>query len=562
MKIPFTSLSLVRAERRHSVEDPRTPLASAIENLMEFYGSGPTTSGQRVNATTALQLTAVFACVRVLAESVASVPLVIYRRKGSGKERAPEHPAYNVLHDRANTEQSSFMWRETIMGHLALRGNTYSEKEYDGAGRLVGLWPITPDRVSVERKNGVKQFQIDGGQKTLTAEQILHIPGLGYDGLVGYSPITVAREAISLGLAAQEHGARFFSNGATTSGALEHPGRIGPDAIKNLRASFTERHVGSSNAHKPIILEEGMKWHQLSVSNVDSQFLETRKFQISEIARVFRIPPHLIGDLDRATFSNIEQQSIDFVVHTLRPWLVRIEQALNWELFDEGERKEYFCEFNVDGLLRGDSAARSSFYTSLFNIGVLSVNDIREKENMNPVDDGDKRFVPMNMTSLDKAGEESVAPKPKLVPDDEDEDDRSIAAFAPMVRDVLERALFREATAAKRAAKRGADGFRSWISDYQSEQAEYLTRSLMPVVQGISAGRAPNDVDLSIVRGMVMAEIAKTVTAYRALANDPTEKAVTDALDAVSNGLDAAAREITARMIGLLQTTPQERKAA
>lgn len=562
MKIPFTDWTL---ERRHylSPENPRNPLPAAIESLIEFYGGGQSNSGQRVNPTTALQLTAVFACVRVLAESVASIPLVIYRRTSGGKDRATEHPAYGVLHDRANDEQSSFMWRETIMGHLALRGNTYSEKEYDGAGRLIGLWPITPDRVTVARKEGVKTFTIEmnGGRKSLTAREILHIPGLGYDGMVGYSPITVAREAIGLGLAAQEHGARYFTNGANPSGVLQHPGRLGPDALKNLSTSWSEQQGGNRNAHKPAILEEGMTWHQLSVTNKDSQFLETRKFQINEIARIYRIPPHMIGDLDRATYSNIEQQSIDFVVHTLRPWLVRIEQALNWELFEESERKEYFCEFNVDGLLRGDSAARSNYYASMFNIGALSINDILEKENMNHVENGDKRFVPLNMVPLDKAGAEPEPPRPALVPDN-DGGDRAITAFVPMVRDVLERALFRETTAAKRAAKRGADGFGAWIADYQAEQAEYLTRSLMPVVQGIAVGRVPTDADLHFVRGMVMAEVAKTATAYRALANDPTEKAVSDALEAVSNGLDAAAKEITARMVGVLLTTPEQRKAA
>lgn len=567
-------------ERRHNIEDPRTSLSAGIQAIIDFYGGGPSQSGQRVTPMTAMQLPVVYACVRVLAESVASIPLVVYRRTGKGKERATEHPVYRVLHDRANADQPSFAWRETIMAHLSLRGNAFSEKEYDGAGRLIGLWPISPDRVTVARTNGVKVFQIDGVQRPLTAEQIMHVPGLGFDGLVGYSPLQMAREAIGLGLAAQEHGAKFFTNGANPGGVLEHPGRLGTDAINNLRVSWAERHGGSGNSHKPAILEEGMKWHQLSISNRDSQFLETRKFQSTDIAGIFRVPPHMVGNLDRATFSNIEQQSIDFVVHTLRPWCVRIEQVLNWELFDESEREEFFCEFNVEGLLRGDSAARGAFYTQMFNVGVLSVNDIREKENLNPVEGGDQRFVPLNMISLDKAGQPEPKPEaesekkspPKLAdpkqyydPDQEpNENERAMAAFQPMVRDVLERALFREMTAAKRAAKKGAAAFRAWIPEYETEQSEYLVRSLMPVMSGVAAMidcRAVTDTDADFIHGLALAETRKAAAAYRSLEH-PTEAVVGDMLDRVTASLDATAAIIVSRLVGAVTVTPEERKAA
>lgn len=549
-------------ERRHNIEDPRTSLSAGIEALIDFYGGGPTNSGQRVNATTAMQLPVVYACVRVLAESIASIPLIVYRRVGKGKERATDHPAYRVLHDRANADQPSFAWRETSMAHLALRGNAFSEKEYDGAGRLIGLWPISPERVTVARKGGVKVFTIDGVQKPLTAKEIMHVPGLGFDGLVGHSPISMAREAIGTGLAAQEFGARFFTNNANPGGVLEHPGKLGPDALKNLRASWADRHGSPANAHKPAILEEGMKWHQLSISNRDSQFLETRKFQSTDIAGIFRVPPHMVGNLDRATFSNIEQQSIDFVVHTLRPWCVRIEQVLNWELFDESEREDYFCEFNVDGLLRGDSAARGAFYSQMFNLGAFSVNDIREKENMNPVDGGDKRFVPLNMQALESAGAKPVEPKPQFV--EEDEAERALAAFQPMVRDVLERALFREMTAAKRAAKKGGTVFRAWLTEFETEQADYLARSLMPVVTGIAAsidGRTISDADADFVHGLALAETRKASAAYRSL-EQPTEAVVSDMLDRVTASLDSTASSIVSRLVGAFTVSSEERKAA
>lgn len=560
-----------RPVERRNLEDPRVGLNAGINALIESWGGGPSHSGQRVNQNSALQLTVVWACVRVLAESVASIPLVVLKRVGNkGKERAVGHPVYSVLHDRANTDQPSFMWRENVMAHLALRGNSYCEKEYDNRGRLIGLWPIAPDRVTVKRVNGVKMFEVNvnGQAVPLTSREIMHVPGLGYDGLVGYSPLHVAREAIGAGLAAQEYAARFFDNNASPGGVLEHPGKLGPDALKNLRASWADRHSGAANSNKPAILEEGMKWHQLSISNRDSQFLETRKFQINEICRMYRVPPHLVQDLDRATFSNIEQQSIDFVVHTLRPWLVRIEQVLNWELFDEAERKEYFCEFNVDGLLRGDSAARGAFYTQMFNVGVLSVNDIREKENLNPVEGGDQRFVPLNMISLEKAGQPE--PKPEAKPDavpvvvEEDENERAMAAFQPMVRDVLERALFREMTAAKRAAKKGAAAFRAWLPEYETEQAEYLVRSLMPVMSGVAAmidGRTVTDTDADFVHGLALAETKKAAAAYRSLEH-PTEAVVGDMLDRVSASLDATAAIIVSRIVGAVTVTPEERKAA
>lgn len=555
-------------ERRHNIEDPRTSLTAGIQAIIDFYGGGPSNSGQRVTPVTAMQLPVVYSCVRVLAESIASIPLVVYRRVGKGKERASEHPVYRVLHDRANEDQPSFAWRETIMAHLALRGNAFSEKEYDGAGRLIGLWPISPDRVAVARKDGVKVFTVDGVQRPLTAREIMHVPGLGFDGMVGYSPLHMAREAIGLGLAAQEHGARFFTNGANPGGVLEHPGRLGPDALNNLRASWADRHNGTANSHKPAILEEGMKWHQLSISNRDSQFLETRKFQSTDIAGIFRVPPHMVGNLDRATFSNIEQQSIDFVVHTLRPWCVRIEQVLNWELFDESERAEFFCEFNVDGLLRGDSAARGAFYTQMFNLGALSVNDIREKENMNPVEGGDKRFVPLNMQLLEGAGAkpEEPVPEPRKPVEEPASDDaeRALHAFQPMVRDVLERALFRETTAAKRAAKKGPIAFRTWLTEYESEQSGYMVRALVPAVRGIAAmvgGGELTDADMQFVRGLALAEVQKAAAAYRSV-EQPTEALIGDMLAHVADSLDATATDITIRLVGAITITAEERKAA
>jgi HK97 family phage portal protein len=477
---------------RRSLENPRISLSDP--EAWEIFGGTKTSSGQRVNETTALGLVAVFACVRVLAETVGSMPLVVYKRlKGGGKERATDHPNHQVLHDRANSEQTSMQWRETGMGHLGLRGNAFSEKVYDGRGRLAELIPIRPDRVQVERVGGAKQFQIDvgGRRRTFTPRDIMHVPGLGYDGLVGYSPVTVAREALGLALAAQEHGATYFDNGAEPGGVLQHPQQLSKPAQDRLRASFESRHKGSANAHRVFIAEEGMTWQSVGMSNRDSQFLETRKFQLGEIARLYRVPPHLIGDLERATFSNIEQQSIDFVVHTIRPWLVRWEQVLNWELFTARERQEFFCEFNVEGLLRGDSAARGEFYTKLFGVGALSVNDIREKENLNPVPGGDKRFVPLNMVDLEKAGE-AQAPTPAPAPDSGARATQLVAAQEPLVVDALGRLLRKESQAARRAlekaqAARSLIPFTEWIEAFYPEHGATAVRTLDPIVRAAAA---------------------------------------------------------------------------
>jgi HK97 family phage portal protein len=549
----------VLTERR-SLENPRYSLFDT--ELWEALGAGSAKSGVSVTTSTALQITAVLACIRVLGEGVGSLPLIVYRRrKSGGKDRATDHRNYELLHDRPTPELPSLVWREILMAHLGLRGNAYVEKELDGAGRPIALWPISPDRVSVERIRGVKVFNVDvnGQKKPLTAETIMHIPGLGYDGLVGYNPIAIARDALGLAIAAQDHGSYYFQNSAEPSGALEHPGKLSKEAAAKLKASWNAAHSGDKR-NGTAVLEEGMKWQQLGVSNRDSQFLETRKFSVAEIARIYRVPPHMIGDLERATFSNIEQQSTDFVVNTLRPWLVRWEQVLNWELFSPAERREYFCEFNVDGLLRGDSAARGEFYTKMIGTGVVTINEAREKENLNPVEGGDKHFVPLNMTTLDKAGEATPKPAPAAAPaapKPDDDAQRAVAAFTPMVRDVLERAQFRERQAATRAAKKGRASFLAWVAETEDEQVDYLARALAPIAQGVSTmlgADAPG-----IARRIATAEVASHSRAYRSLA-EPTEELVSAIFDLTS--IDDTARSITAQIIGAFALTPDERKAA
>ena len=371
---------------------------------------GGTTSGKAVNERTAMQTSAVYACVRILAESVAGLPLHVYERTANGsKSTKPSHPLYRLLHDEPNREMTSFVFRETLMSHLLLWGNAYAQIIRDGRGFPIALYPLLPDRMAVDRNESgelVYTYQSDKGQVKLRRENVLHIPGLGFDGLIGYSPIAMAKNAVGLALATEDYGAAFFANGANPGGVLEHPGVIKPEQADRLRESWQSQ-FGGANAHKVAVLEEGLKFHQMSIPPEQAQFLETRKFQINEIARIFRVPPHMVGDLEKSSFSNIEQQSLEFVKYTLDPWVVRWEQSLQQVLILPSEKATIFIKFNLDGLLRGDYQSRMQGYSTGIQNGFMSVNDVRGLEDMNLLtaeEGGDLHFVNGNMVKLADVG--------------------------------------------------------------------------------------------------------------------------------------------------------------
>ncbi|WP_392654937.1 phage portal protein [Dehalococcoides sp. THU4] len=371
---------------------------------------GGTTSGKAVNERTAMQTSAVYACVRILAESVAGLPLHVYERTANGsKSTKPSHPLYRLLHDEPNREMTSFVFRETLMSHLLLWGNAYAQIIRDGRGFPIALYPLLPDRMAVDRNESgelVYTYQSDKGQVKLRRENILHIPGLGFDGLIGYSPIAMAKNAVGLALATEDYGAAFFANGANPGGVLEHPGVIKPEQADRLRESWQSQ-FGGANAHRVAVLEEGLKFHQMSIPPEQAQFLETRKFQINEIARIFRVPPHMVGDLEKSSFSNIEQQSLEFVKYTLDPWVVRWEQSLQQALILPSEKATIFIKFNLDGLLRGDYQSRMQGYSTGIQNGFMSVNDVRGLEDMNLLtaeEGGDLHFVNGNMVKLADVG--------------------------------------------------------------------------------------------------------------------------------------------------------------
>ena len=356
-------------------------------------------SGVEVDEETALKISAVYACVKVISETVASLPLNLLKELTNGdSEKAKQHPLYTILKDTPNSEMSSFTFREMQMTNLLLWGNAYSLIKRNKQGQIVELYPLKSKNMKVERDavtNKIKYIYTNnkGISTTYTPKQVLHIPAFTFDGVLGVSPITYAREAMGLALATEEFGARFFGNGARPGGVLEHPGTIkDPD---KLRDSWNKVYQGTANSHKVAVLEEGMKYHEIGMSPEDSQFLQTRSFQLTEICRIFRVPPHMIGDLSRSTFSNIEHQSIDFVVHTIRPWLVRWEQAIMRSLLNDEERTIYYPKFNVDGLMRGDFTTRMSGYAIARQNGWLSANEIRALEDLNkiPADQGGDLYL-------------------------------------------------------------------------------------------------------------------------------------------------------------------------
>lgn len=378
---------------------------------------GGSTAGKAVNERSAMQMTAVYACVRILSEAIAGLPLHLYEYGCDGsKAKAVEHPLYFLLHDEPNKEMTSFVFRETLMTHLLLWGNAYAQVIRNGKGEVIALYPLMPNRMEVNRTDkGQLYYQyttssddaptVEGSTAVLMPEDVLHIPGLGFDGLVGYSPIAMAKNAIGLAIATEEYGAKFFANGAAPSGVLEHPGTIKDP--QRVRDAWMSQFSGSRNAGKVAVLEEGMKYTPISISPEQAQFLETRKFQINEIARIFRVPPHMVGDLEKSSFSNIEQQSLEFVKYTLDPWVIRWEQSLQRTLLSSEEKKRYYFKFNLEGLLRGDYASRMTGYATARQNGWMSANDIRELENLDRIPaelGGDLYLINGNMLPLGNAG--------------------------------------------------------------------------------------------------------------------------------------------------------------
>jgi HK97 family phage portal protein len=364
-------------------------------------GGGKTGSGVVVSQQTSLTIAAVYTCVRILAESVAGLPLILYRRDGRNKVRATDHPLYSLLHDSPNDNTTSFEFREQLQGYLGLSGNGYALIERDARGvvsELIQLasHDVTP-RVALDGRTMF--YDVNNVGTNLPSRRILHLKAFSLDGLIGLSPIAYARETLGLSLAAEGYASRVFESDATPKGALTLPTKLDGPGMKTLRDSWNETH---RNKREIAILHSGMQYAQIGMSGEDIQYIESRKFSKLEIACLFRIPPHMLAELEKSSFSSIEQQGIDFIVHCLRYWLIRWEQRLNHQLLLPEERGEYYFEFLVDALSRGDLKARYEAYNIGRNGGWLSANDILEKENSNTIDGGDVYLQPLNMASVTK----------------------------------------------------------------------------------------------------------------------------------------------------------------
>lgn len=467
-------------ERRASLENPASSLSS-----INWPDSGSrTAAGVSVTEEKALAIAAVWRAVKICTECIGTMHFLLYTRMQRGKEEAIGNPLYRLLRDRPNLEMSSTQYWESVQAHIELWGNHYSEIEYRNNGTVAGLWPLMPDRTWPERQNGEKVYKtrLPSGQMVeLPAYRVLHIPGFGYDGMVGKGTIAVARESLGYTLAVRQYGAAYYGNGARVSGVLSHPETLSPEARTNIRGDWERMHQGLSNAHRVAILEEGVTFTETSFSPEDSQFLDTQRFGVQEVARWFGVPLHMLMDNSMSPASNVGQAALDWVMHGVRPRAVRIEKAVNWDIVPQGQ---LFAEFRLLDLLRGDDATRSQYYRELFNIGVMSQNDIREAENMNAVEGGDTYFVPLNMVPVDRAinPPELTAPAP-TEPTVGRMRGLLERQYRTLVTDAVQRGFRREFMAATEARKKGPDAFRKWRADFHAKHVDYVVRQVLPVLQ-------------------------------------------------------------------------------
>jgi HK97 family phage portal protein len=397
-------VTVLRSLYAATLESPTMPISSP--NIMEFLGGDASpASGKKVTEEGILGLPAVWRAINVISGSCASLPLHAYKPGADSRERLTSGQAATLL-EEPHPDMTPFELWETVYAHIGLWGNAYLQLLRDEHGRIAELWPIHPGRVKVGRTSdaGTKVFLVDGKltYREFTSRnrsgQILHIPGFGYDGVCGVSPVRAARMGLGLALAAEEYGARLFGSGSLATGILQSEQRLTQDQADAIQARWRAKRTGLSSSHEVIVLDSGAKFHQLSIPPADAQFLESRRFQVTEIARMFGVPPHMLMDTEKSTSwgTGIEQQSIGFVVFTLRPWLIRVEQRVSRLLRPEAA----YAKYSVEGLLRGDSTQRATFYQAMWNLGVFSTNEIRALEERPPVENGDTRYRPLNMGEL------------------------------------------------------------------------------------------------------------------------------------------------------------------
>jgi HK97 family phage portal protein len=549
--------SLFQSKTLEERAAPQRQHPSADIDWAEFLGAASRTAGLPApSVESAMTMPAVYACVRVLAETVASLPLITYRtRPDGGRERAGDLPLARLLARRPNPEMTAFELEELLTSHCAQWGNGYAFLELDRRGQVTALWPLRPDRTQPVRRNGELQYRYrmdDGQEVVIPAWQVHHRRGLSGDGIVGYSPVRVAMLAVALGMATEEFGARFFSNGARPGMVLEHPGKLSDQAFDRLRVSWRDDHQGLSNAHKIRILEEGMKIETLGIPPEEAQFLQTRTFQAQEIARIFRMPPHKIGLLENSTFSNIEHQAIEFVTDTIRPWLRRFEQAQERDLLTESERQTIYTEYLVEGLLRGDTVSRYQSYAVGRQWGWLAVNDIRRLENMEPIDDGDVYLQPLNMV---QAGAPAANGAPDAAGQTRSPGSGAGAAawLRPVVEDAAKRLARREAADLRsqgmKALRSQPEAFGGWLQEFYGGVGEAGSQMLQPVATAAAqaAGRS-EDALRSAVNAAVFESAWRSLQKARTVTSEAQGAGMTpaQALEQYAAMIEAAGPQVLA----------------
>lgn len=518
-----TAPPLVIVERadKNNLPQPKRP---------SYFPSAPAYTGKRVTADTSLQVIAVFACIRAIAEDIAASSIEMMKLTAKGKRPATEHTLYPILMDEPNSEQNAMEFIEMMVGHCLLRGNAYAQVVRDQTGAVLELIPLHPDRVYIQRNltTGKLEYYYTpfaaGPQVIFKDTEIWHLRGRSDDGVYGLNPIQLAMQALGLALAEEEHAARVFGNGARPSGVFEYPGEVSDEMRDNILESFEERYVGLENAHKPMILEEGMKWHQMQLDNQQTQFLESRNFSELQIARLFRVPPHKIGLLDRATFSNIEQQNIEYVLNTLRPWRVRLVKGFRRRLLKETEKKKYTFVIDLDELLMGDYKSRQEGHAIGVDRGWLNRNEVREMEQWNPMEDplGDEYIPAANLAGgkdNQASQQEDPAPKDKNAdknPDQKREEpdlphpealtkretkfdyERLAESFRGLYEDAYSRVLRAEnkqlsSTFERFIAENKVKEAQNWLTDFYVDHKTHFAKVILPTVRAI-IGSVGNDV--------------------------------------------------------------------
>lgn len=488
------------AERRSSYDGEYTLRDGS---LLEAFGGKPTSSGVRVNPSTALTASVVYACVKIISEDIAKLPLKTYKRLDRGKEVASTHPVYPLLHDRPNPWISAFSFREAMQACLLLWGNNYAEIEWSRAGRPVALWPLRPDMVEAgigkdargRPALGYKITDDTGRQETISADFVLHVPGLSFNGFKGLSVLGYWREMIGLTLAAAEFGGRFFANDTTPGLVLTSPTKLTKEQKDTLKEDFRIKYGGLGNKYRMAILEKGWGIESLGMPLKDAEYLDLRRFQILEGCRMFRMPPHKVASMDAATYTNIEHQGLEYKGDTLLPWTKRSEQVYNWKLFGAAERGTYFCEHVMDALLQGDTATRTTSYQARIYSGNMTPNEAREKENENPLPGGDELWMPMNMIPASMAADfngEDRSLERRHYSLGEIRAKRGAAlrrrlagSYRKIFEDAAARMVKREVQDVGKAAKkvlgsRSLEEFEVWLEDYYRKFPDVAEKIMLP----------------------------------------------------------------------------------